>query len=289
MMASVLRIGLFVVAVALTGPSLAANPSGSVVAVVQSAHIDGKTGQQVLEPEAPVYSGDKINTGQVGTAQIRFRDNTKLVVGPNSSMVIDAFVFNDNNTAREVSINALKGAFRFITGDSRKDAYKITTPTATIGVRGTEFDIAIEREGTTRIANFEGTTHLCKRNADGSVNAATCADVSQQCTLSVIRPTQQKVQPYSNTDVEFRNRQLKYYFPYVRSQEGLMKDFKVDLAPCHLDDVALPAAGNGSSGTGPGPHPPPSPPSPGPVGAPSPPAADPSPLQSQGYSRPDYR
>jgi FecR protein len=286
-MASVARIGVFVAAVALAGPSLAANPSGSVVAVVQSAHIDGKTGQQILEPAAPVYSGDRIDTGSVGTAQIKFRDNTKLVVGPNSSMVIDAFVFNDNNTARQVSINALKGAFRFITGDSRKDAYKITTPTATIGVRGTEFDIAIESGGTTRIANFEGATHLCKRNADGSVDAASCADVSQQCTLSVIRPTQQKVQPYSNTDVEFRNRQLKYYFPYVRSQQELMKDFKVDLAPCHLDQVALPGAGNGPTGPGPTPQPPFVPQAPGPLPAPQPPT--PGPLNDSNYSRPNYR
>jgi hypothetical protein len=67
---------------------------------------------------------------------VKFRDETKLVVGPNSTMVIDAFVFSDQNTARQISINAVKGAFRFITGKSPKDVYSITTPTATIGVRG---------------------------------------------------------------------------------------------------------------------------------------------------------
>ena len=51
-------------------------------------------------------------------------------------MVIDAFVFNNDNTARQVSISAVRGAFRFIAGKSSKDAYSITTPTATIGVRG---------------------------------------------------------------------------------------------------------------------------------------------------------
>ena len=60
-------------------------------------------------------------------------------------MVIDAFVFNDQrHGAAQVSINAVKGAFRFITGNSPKDAYSITTPTAMIGVRGTEFDIDVE-------------------------------------------------------------------------------------------------------------------------------------------------
>jgi hypothetical protein len=51
-------------------------------------------------------------------------------------MIIDAFVFNNDNTARQVSINAVRGAFRFIIGKSSKDAYSITTPTATLAVRG---------------------------------------------------------------------------------------------------------------------------------------------------------
>ena len=117
-------------------PSAGADPSGVVLAVVQSAQIDGRTGKMVLQPAAPVFSGDHIITGPVGEAQVKFRDDTKLVIGPNSMMVIDAFVFNNDNTARQISIDPVRGAFRFITGKSPKDAYSIITPTATIGVRG---------------------------------------------------------------------------------------------------------------------------------------------------------
>jgi hypothetical protein len=124
-------------AAAIAGASSAqAQPDGIVLAVVQQAVIDAKTGKTTLMPANPVYSGDRIVTGQVGNAQIRFRDDTKLVVGPNSMLLIDAFVFNKDDTARQVSISALKGAFRFISGNSPKDVYKITTPTATIGIRG---------------------------------------------------------------------------------------------------------------------------------------------------------
>jgi hypothetical protein len=117
-------------------PAINAEPSGIVIAVVQQSEADGATGRRVLMEEAAVFSGDKIITGPVGEAQVRFRDDTKLVVGPNSMMVIDAFVFNDDDTARDITINAVRGAFRFITGNSPKDAYTITTPTSTIGVRG---------------------------------------------------------------------------------------------------------------------------------------------------------
>ena len=122
--------------IAVTATPAGSAASGIVIAVVQSSEADGETGRRILVAEAPVYSGDKVITGITGQAQVRFRDNTKLVVGPNSVMVIDAFIFQDDTTARKISINAVRGAFRFISGNSPKDAYTITTPTATIGVRG---------------------------------------------------------------------------------------------------------------------------------------------------------
>jgi hypothetical protein len=130
----------FALAVAVAAAAAAtvaeAQPDGIVIAAVQKAVKDAKTGEIVLGPESPVYSGDRIVTDTIGNAQIKFRDDTRLVVGPNSALVIDAFVFNKDDSARQVSISALKGAFRFISGKSPKDVYNITTPTATIGVRG---------------------------------------------------------------------------------------------------------------------------------------------------------
>jgi hypothetical protein len=124
------------VAATLASGSAKADPDGLVVAVVQQASIDARTGRKTLMPAHPIYSGDRVVTDQIGEAQIKFRDNTRLVIGPNSTMIIDAFVFNKDDTARKVSINAVKGAFRFISGNSPKDAYTITTPTSTIGIRG---------------------------------------------------------------------------------------------------------------------------------------------------------
>ena len=276
---------------AMVGQGRAAAPaSGVVLAVVQSANVDGATGQKTLAPEASVYSGDRIDTGAVGSAQIRFRDDTKLVVGPNSSMVIDAFVFSDNNTARQISINAVKGAFRFFTGTSPKDAYSITTPTATIGVRGTQFDISIEPEGTTRVANFEGMTHICQRQPGAAPDPKTCVDVHDPCSLSVIRPTEPGVVRYDNKDTEFRNRQLKYYFPYVRSQQGLLSDFQVDLRQCKFAAEFSPSAPPSPPGTPTPPTPPVPPPVPGPPTPLPPDFTPPGPpdLTPRDHDRPTY-
>ncbi len=124
----------------------AVSPSGTAVSVVPNAAAAGTTGRRTLQVDGDVFMGDKVQTGPGGEAQIQFKDSTKLVVGPNSSMTIDAFVFDANNKARKITMNAAKGAFRFITGTSQKQAYTINTPTSTIGIRGTRFDFIGRRQ-----------------------------------------------------------------------------------------------------------------------------------------------
>ena len=72
------RIAAALVLAVATGQALAQQPSGTAIAVVQQANIDGQTGRVVLQPAAPIYSGDRIETGPVGEAQIKFRDDTKI-------------------------------------------------------------------------------------------------------------------------------------------------------------------------------------------------------------------
>ncbi len=113
----------------LSTPVLAVQPSGSAVRVDTTANAaGGAAGQRVLEVDGDVFMGDEITTNSHGLAQIRFVDNTRIVVGPNSRLVIDKFVFNADNTAQQVTIDAVKGVFRFISGNSPHDAYKSERP-----------------------------------------------------------------------------------------------------------------------------------------------------------------
>jgi hypothetical protein len=96
-------------------------------------------GDRDLAAGAPVYEDDKIVVVK-GNAQIILNDGTKLVIGPKSTLVLDRFLMKGGNTAQKVSIMALRGTFRFITGRSAKRAYDIQTANATIGIRGTGVD-----------------------------------------------------------------------------------------------------------------------------------------------------
>src|SRR5260221_2933928 len=213
-------------ATALASPE----PSGIAVAVIQSADVDSATGKLVIQPQGPLYSGDRINTGAIGEVQVRFRDDTKLVVGPNSSMVIDAFVFNPDGSAKKISINAVKGAFRFITGNGPKSAYLITTPTATIGVRGTQFDFTVDDAGgATRVMQYEGVTHICRRLPDGTITKE-CVDQHETCGITIVEYNRDQI--HKTTTQEERNQNVNEYFRYALNQKRLQHDFQVNTGQC---------------------------------------------------------
>lgn len=120
----------------LTGPAFALDASGHAVRVSPAVNAAGPGGRRLIELQGAVFMGDEIVASPNGLAQIRFIDDTRLIVGPNSRLTIDKFVFNADYTAREVTIKLVKGSMRFISGKSKPGAYRLRTPTMTIGIRG---------------------------------------------------------------------------------------------------------------------------------------------------------
>lgn len=219
-------IALATIAVCWSGfhPSIAAEPSGEAVAVLRSAAANGASGNRVLETKSQVFAGDVVTTDKTGNAQILFRDDTRLVIGPSSEITIDKFVFADTSTARELTINAIRGAFRFITGSSQKQAYTINTPTATIGVRGTAFDVTIDDKAT-NLALYDGTVRMCDKT-DPSLR---CAELTGRCTVIILAP---------NEDFRWvrnifeRASFMDDVFPYAFQQSDLRTDFRVKSNAC---------------------------------------------------------
>ncbi|MCW5770425.1 MAG: FecR domain-containing protein [Rhodospirillaceae bacterium] len=87
-----------------------------------------------------IFLGDRIVTGPSGGLQIMLLDGTTFSIGPNSSMVIDEFVYNPSTGAGKLTASVTRGTLRLISGKlARQDreAIRIKLPTATVGVRGT--------------------------------------------------------------------------------------------------------------------------------------------------------
>lgn len=209
---------LVLAAISAEGPTAhaAQDPSGTAEDVSQQANARGQEGAHELETEDAVYMGDRISTNRSGRAQIRFVDNTRIVVGPAARLTIDAFVFS-GKTAQTVTLSAVRGAFRFITGNSRKQAYLIKTPVMTIGVRGTGLDGFVEPgTGRTTVAVYDGAAELCDRNGQ-------CIQVGETCGVTVVAAG-------GFQDPSPGSRSL--FFPIAAAEGSLLPDFRLNSSAC---------------------------------------------------------
>lgn len=162
-----IRAVSLITALIFSVPTLAVPPAkaaeediGEALGVVDSATASGAVGSRPLTAGTAVYLGDVIATDGQGEAQLLFSDGTRMVVGPNSQMVLDEFVFRGAASENKFAVRALGGAFRFITGDGPSEAYEIRTPSGTMGVRGTKFDFAVTPDETS-VLLYDGSTILC--------------------------------------------------------------------------------------------------------------------------------
>ena len=112
----------------------------------------------------PVFRDETVATGAASSARLTFLDDTNLAIGPTSRVALDRFVFSGDASAQALSVNLARGAFRFTTGALDKRAYKINSPVATIGVRGTVLDILITGGRTIVTLVDNGQALACTRN-----------------------------------------------------------------------------------------------------------------------------
>lgn len=109
------------------------------VASVVKNEVSGTVGGQtrVIGRGAQVFQNEVVTTGANSTAQLLFRDQTALTIGADARVILDRFVYDPQSRAGDIVVNIAEGAFRFVSGNARSESYKIKTPSATIGVRGT--------------------------------------------------------------------------------------------------------------------------------------------------------
>ena len=93
-------------------------------------------------PGAALDAGDRIATGENGSAVVTLRDGTVLTVGPNAVVDLSRFSFEPTTQRGQFLVNLLEGSIRVVTGLLARinpDLFKVNTPTSVVGVRGTDF------------------------------------------------------------------------------------------------------------------------------------------------------
>jgi len=126
---------------------------GNVDKLEGNGVIDRNKEDITLEKELPIEQYDTVKTGN-GKVGILFVDDTRVDVTQHSKLIIDEFVFDPNTKKGKLNLSAKLGTIKYASGQiaktSRQDII-ITTPTATIGVRGTDFSMTIDELGSSTI------------------------------------------------------------------------------------------------------------------------------------------
>lgn len=156
----------------------AADIAGRVIMVRGDATATSATGEtRELGRRDQVYASDTITTGDNSRIQIRFIDKGLMALRANSRLSIKTYRQPDaGENEGEVLMELVEGGFRTLTGTigkGNKAAYKVNTPVASIGIRGTLYSVLLQK-GQLLAGVWKGGIQL--NGAQGSINLGADSD-----------------------------------------------------------------------------------------------------------------
>ena len=127
------------------------------------------SGQVTLKRRSVIYEKDEIRVGDDGRAQFRMTDTALISLQENSVLQIKKYQFKKGRNDNSALLELLQGGLRTITGaigKNNKKAYELRTPLATIGIRGTDYEVEIVSNGMF-VAVWDGVIHIKSRIKNG--------------------------------------------------------------------------------------------------------------------------
>jgi hypothetical protein len=145
-----------------SGGVLASEGIGKAEKVVLDVRSLMPRGERRLVVNSDVFKDEIVETKDRSATRLVFRDDTYLSMGPNSKVrIADLPVAHDSD--RPFVVEATSGVFKFVSGRLRSDQYRIDTPSATIGVRGTIVWISVSGSRLTQVASQTGEVFVCAK------------------------------------------------------------------------------------------------------------------------------
>ena len=212
--------------------------------------VDRKDGDKniTIEQSLDILQYDTVKTGN-GKVGILFVDDTRVDVTQHSKLIIDEFVFDPNSGKGKLNLSAKLGTIRYASGqiakNSRQDI-KITTPTATIGVRGTDFSMTIDELGGSTIILLPS----CDVNGNCLVGEISVESAAGQVILNqafqatqVVVPEKPPTPPVTlDLEIDMINNMLIISKPKEIEDENYVKKIKavadaLDIDFLQIDDL----------------------------------------------------
>jgi hypothetical protein len=107
------------------------------------------TAGKVVKAEVgtPVMLGSKLKTGPKSSLGVTFKDETMMSIGADSELTVDEYLYAPAQGKLKIGSKLSKGSLNYVSGVIAKlkpDAVTVSTPSGTIGVRGTQFLVKVE-------------------------------------------------------------------------------------------------------------------------------------------------
>lgn len=199
-----------------------------------------------IEVGDEVEQGDILQTPASGLIHVRMLDDTRFVVGEGTSISIDtALIGGDPTKFENLAVGVTGGVFRFLSGSSERSAYGVNTPVATMGIRGTVFDVVHDTE--TDLVVLDGEVEFCASETNQ------CIQLGASCTIGSTL----------DQEAQINDDQALDRFTLLLDQNPVLEDYKASTVACGdrvpQEDAALSpepgqtqiaSAGSGSGGFG---------------------------------------
>jgi hypothetical protein len=134
--------GLMALVIFAINGTVMADPKIGIAAATKN-EVQGVRGddKRPLAEGSEIFLNEAVQTGDESVAHLVFLDNTNLSVGPGSLVNLDTFIYDPSRKLGQIVVEIGRGAFRFATGPGSSRNYILQTSHATLGIRGTVFEL----------------------------------------------------------------------------------------------------------------------------------------------------
>ena len=129
----------------------------------------------IAEIDSDIFSYDDVRTGK-GRLAIQFLDDSVVKLTEHSKLIIDEYIFDPDPSKSKMALQMASGTARFISGafgKIDKENITINTPTATIGIRGTDFTTTVDELGRSLVILLPD----ANGNSSGEITVTTASGV----------------------------------------------------------------------------------------------------------------
>jgi len=150
----------------------ASNPQkiGTITATVEGpvTALDKDGTSRILNEGAPVYLHDTLVTSARSYVKIILNDGTVFQLGPHSRASLDKYAYDPDIGGGEFESYVYSGAFRYLSGklggNNQGQHTTLKTPSAQIGIRGSEIDAIVGEDGSTTLLHLSGLVSIISRH-----------------------------------------------------------------------------------------------------------------------------